>query len=76
MISMSEEQVLECLTDTGCGKELIRQFEAYQRSGRQKDQLRLLDEYRRLLLNRIHIEQKKLDLLDYLVWNLKTNTST
>ena len=73
MIAMSEEQVYECLADAGCGKELIKQFEACQHSGSQKDQMRLLADYRRLLLERIHTEQKKLDLLDYLVWTVKTN---
>ena len=62
MIAMSEEQVYECLADAGCGKELIKQFEACQHSGSQKDQMRLLADYRRLLL-------------DYLVWNMKTNAS-
>ena len=76
MIAMSEKQVRECLADAGCGKELIKQFETCQSSERQKDQLRLLDEYRHLLLKRIHTEQKKLDLLDYLLWNLKTNASS
>ena len=75
MIAMSEEQIHECLADAGCGKELIKQIEACQGSGRQKDQLRLLGDYRRLLLEKIHAEQKKLDLLDYLVWNIKTNAS-
>ena len=46
MIAMSEKQVRECLPDAGCGKELIKQFEACQSSERQKDQLCLLDEYR------------------------------
>ena len=41
---MSEKQVRECLPDAGCGKELIKQFEACQSSECQKDQLRLLDE--------------------------------
>ncbi len=75
MIAIREEQIYECLADAGCGRELIKQFEACQRSGRQKDQLRLLGDYRRLLLERIHAEQKKLDLLDYLVWNMRTNAS-
>ncbi len=75
MTAMSDEQVYECMADAGCGKELIKQFAACQRSGRQKDQLRLLGGYRRLLLERIHTEQKKLDLLDYLVWTVKTNAS-
>lgn len=76
MIAMSEEQVYECLTDAGCDKELIKEFETCQSSGRQKEQLRLLADYRRLLLERIHAEQKKLDLLDYLVWTVKTNGSS
>ena len=76
MIAMSEEQVYECLADAGCGKKLIKQFEACQHSGHQKDQLRLLGDYRRLLLERIHAEQEKLDLLDYLVWTVKTSTSS
>ena len=75
MIAMSEEQIHECLADAGCDKELIKQIEACQSSGRQKDELRLLGDYRRLLLEKIHAEQKKLDLLDYLVWNMKTNAS-
>ena len=57
MIAMSEEQVYECLVDAGCGKDLIKQFEACQHSGSQKDQMRLLADYRRLLLERIHTEQ-------------------
>ena len=75
MIAMSEEQIYECLADAGCDKELIKEFETCQSSGRQKKQLRLLGDYRHLLLERIHAEQKKLDLLDYLVWNVKTNAS-
>ena len=76
MIAMSEEQVYECRSDAGCGKELIQQLKVCQHSGHQKDQLRLLGDYRRLLLERIHAEQKKLDLLDYLVWTVKTSTSS
>ena len=76
MIAMSEKQVRECLADAGCEKELIRQLETCQSSGRQKEQLRLLGDYRRLLLEKIHTEQKKLDLLDYLIWTVKTNASS
>ena len=60
MIAMSEEQIHECLTDAGCDKELIKEFETYQSSGRQKEQLWLLGDYRHLLLERIHAEQKKI----------------
>ena len=76
MIAMSEGQIQECLTDAGCSRELIGQLEACRNTGRHKDQLRLLGDYRRLLLRRIHSEQKKLDILDYLAWNMKTNASS
>ena len=75
MIAMTAEQVHECLADAGCDEELIKQFETCQGSGLQKEQLRLLGDCRRLLLERIHAEQKKLDLLDYLIWNVKTKAS-
>ena len=75
MIAMTAEQVHECLADAGCDEELIKQLEVCQHSVHQKDQLRLLGDYRRILLERIHTEQKKLDHLDYLVWNMKTNAS-
>ncbi len=75
MIPMKEEQIRECLEDAGCGPELAEQLEALRSAGRQKEQLRLLGEYRRLLLDRIHAEQKKLDCLDYLVWSVKMNDS-
>ena len=73
MIALNAEQLHECLMDAGCDKALIKEFEALQSSGQQKDQLRLLGEYRRLLLDRIHAEQKKLDCLDYLVWIVRSN---
>lgn len=73
MIAMDAKQMHECLADAGCDEALIEQFEAFCGSGRQRDQLRLLSDYRRLLLDRIHAEQKKLDCLDYLVWAVKSN---
>ena len=69
MIAMNAEQVHECLTDVGCDKSWIARFDA----GGPREQMRLLSEYRRLLLDRIHAEQKKLDCLDYLVWTVRSN---
>ncbi len=75
MVAMNAEQMRECLTDAGCDEALIGQFEALRWSDRQKDQLRLLNDYRRQLLERIHAEQKKLDCLDYLLYAVKSNAS-
>ena len=69
MTAMNEVQVHECLTDAGCDQALIAQFDAVCL----KDRLRLLADYRRLLLERIHAEQKKLDCLDYLAWTVRSD---
>ena len=69
---MYMEHVQECLMDAGCDEALIAQFD----TGYRKDQLRLLGDYRRLLLTKIHAEQKKLDLLDDLVWAVKSCASS
>ena len=71
MIAMNEAQVLQCLTDAGCDDSLIERFEAMRRAASRGGQLALLNEHRRLLLDRIHAEQKKLDCLDYLLWSIK-----
>ncbi len=71
MIAMSAEQVHECLADAGSDIELIKQLETCQSSGHQQAQLRLPGDYCRLLPDRIHAEQKKLDLLDYLIRTVK-----
>ena len=70
MIAINEEQVHECLWDVGCDQAMIARFDA----GSLKDKLRLLSEYRRLLLEKIHTEQKKLDHLDFLVWTVRQTT--
>ncbi len=75
MLTMNAEQMRECLTDAGCAETLIGQFEALWFSDRQKDRLRLLNDYRHQLLERIHAEQKKLDCLDYLIYAVKSNAS-
>ncbi len=69
-MTMDGKQMRECLADAGCDAALIERFDALRGSGRLKEQLRLLGEYRRLLLDRIHAEQKKLDCLDYLLWTV------
>ncbi len=75
MVAMNPEQIRECLTDAGCDEELIRRFETMRCSVCAKEQLRFLNDYRHQLLEKIHLEQKKLDCLDYLLYALKTGTT-
>jgi hypothetical protein len=64
----STEKVILNLQDADCSQELIQQF--LQESDPEK-RLRLLSVHRRHLLDGIHDGQKKLDILDYLIFILK-----
>lgn len=56
------------LKDAGCGEELIGQYFSGCSAPEQK---KLLERHRRVLLDSIHREQKKLDCLDYLLYILR-----
>ncbi len=72
-MTMDTKQIIENLKDAGCNTILTEQFKTLRGKGDQKGQMRLLTEYRRLLLDEIHAGQKKLDCLDYLIYRLKDN---
>ncbi len=76
MMTMDTKQIIENLEDAGCDTALTEQFEALWAKGDQKGQIRLLTGYRRLLLDEIHAGQKKLDCLDYLIYEIKTKSAT
>ncbi len=61
----------QSLVDSGCGKSLIRQFMAVAEEGKEAEALPLLKRYRRSLLDCYHAQQKKLDCLDYLVYQIE-----
>ena len=59
--------IVDNLRDAGCSEELIEQY-ASAASGCAR--ICLLKKHRRELLNSIHSEQKKLECLDYLIYQL------
>ena len=71
MMTLDTKRIIENLEDAGCDAALTEQFEALWAKSDQKGQMRLLNGYRRLLLDEIHAGQKKLDCLDYLIYQLK-----
>jgi hypothetical protein len=64
----STEKVILNLQDADCSQALIEQF--LQESDPEK-RLKLLSVHRKRLLDGIHDGQKKLDILDYLIFILK-----
>lgn len=61
--------IIDNLHDAGCSEELIEQY-ASAASGCAR--MCLLKKHRRELLNSIHSEQKKLERLDYLIYQLRS----
>ena len=64
-----EQAVVANLADAGCDKEQIEQFMDFLKSGRKEAGLSLLAKHRRFLLDCYHADQKKIDCLDYLIYN-------
>lgn len=67
----SKEAVVQNLRDAGCSPDTIRCFMGYFDRGDWKDQISLLEEHRESILNRVHEEERQIDCLDYLVYQIK-----
>ena len=63
-----DEQTRRNLEDAGCPERLIDEFDQARDNEQRTAKLRA---YRRGLLAGIHTEQRKLDCLDYLIYQLR-----
>ena len=59
------------LIDAGCGPELVRQCAALARQNETSELMRVLSRHRRLLLDTVHQSEKRIDCLDYLIYQLE-----
>ncbi len=59
------------LLDAGCCEATINDFIQYGRQNNKDGQLRVLNRYRKTLLDGLHDFQKKIDVLDYVVYRMK-----
>ncbi len=66
----SKEAVVQNLRDAGCSPDIIRCFMEYFDRGNWKDQLGLLEEHRKNILRKVHEEERQIDCLDYLVYQI------
>lgn len=64
----SVQAVTENLKDAGCDSEMITEF--FDKSGKKDEQLRILKRHRQQLLDRVHKGEKRIDCLDYLVYQM------
>lgn len=67
----SEETLIQNLRDAGCNEEKIAACVDCVRTGRETECFQLLRKHRSGLLDIVHEEQKKIDCLDYLLYQMK-----
>ena len=68
---MTAQALLDNLEDAGCGPEVTERFLTLEQTGQHQEQLKLLSDHRRHLLDCLHREERRIDCLDYLVYQLE-----
>lgn len=66
----SKEAVVQNLKDAGCAPDIIEYCITCMEQGKKSELLKKLEDHRTGLLNRIHEEEKHIDCLDYLVYQI------
>lgn len=66
----SDDVIIQNLKDAGCDKETIEKFMSDLHNGDAKNGLKSLVVHRKKLLDSLHREQKCIDCLDYLVYQM------
>lgn len=67
----SKEAVIQNLEDAGCAPDIIECCITYMEQGKKNELLKRLEEHRTGLLDKVHEEEKHIDCLDYLVYQLR-----
>ena len=70
-VNESSESIIQNLKDAGCDSETIENFMADLQKGKRANGLKRLAVHRKNLLDSLHREQKCIDCLDYLVYQMK-----
>ena len=65
------EAVIQNLIDAGCDDKLVEEFLSLEESGQTGKQLTLLSKHRQKLLDRVHVEERRIYCLDYLVCEIQ-----
>lgn len=72
MISFKpKESIIQHLKDAGCTRQMIEDFMLYFDKNQKEKQLALLTVQRQELLNKVHVEEKKISCLDYLIYQIE-----
>ena len=66
----SPDSVIQNLKDAGCDSETVAQFMELGMEGNRQNQLKLLEQHRKRLLEKVHRNEKRIDCFDYLVFQM------
>ena len=66
-----KDKIIQNLKDADCNSDLIGKFFQYAENGKVSEQIKLLSIHRKTLLHKLHITQKQIDCLDYLIFNIE-----
>ncbi len=66
----SKEAVIQNLRDAGCSPDTIQCCMASLDCGEKTELLKRLENHRERLLHKVHEEEKRIDCLDYLVYQI------
>lgn len=66
----SDDVLIQNLKDAGCDAQTIEKFMSDLQKGKEESSLKQLAIHRKKLLDSIHKEQKRIDCLDYLVYQM------
>ena len=72
--AQTERLLIRNLKDAGCSEADIQRFLKLGRAGRRQEQLRLLATHRASLLDQLHASQRRIDCLDYLVYQMSSRS--
>lgn len=67
----TQEDLVQNLKDAGCSEKTISDFLEDMTQEKLPEGLRLLQRHRRVLLDELHRDQRRIDCLDYLVFLLE-----
>lgn len=67
----SREAVIQNLEDAGCAQDIIECCIACMEQGKKNELLKRLEDHRKGLLLKVHEEEKHINCLDYLVYQIR-----
>lgn len=71
MKPQDKDNIEQNLRDAGVDPEAIKKFLCLEEQSKTAEQLKILAKYRETLLNIYHEDQKKIDCLDFLIFNIR-----